>query len=216
MSQLAKTSTSPSAALKENTAENADDSATVDRDVAEWVEQHGDYLFRYALMRMREHDIAEELVQETLLAAVKGRESFKGDSSARTWLIGILKHKILDHLRRIGRENKVRFDIGSGGDIDRYFDEHGKWLEQHQPNRWTTDPAQLTEQKEFFGVLQGCLSKLPDRLRHVFTLRELDDLTTEEICKELEITSTNLWVILYRARVKLRDCIETRWIKQGN
>jgi RNA polymerase sigma-70 factor (ECF subfamily) len=174
-----------------------------------WVDQHGDYLYGYALSRMKDPTIAEDLVQETLLAALNDQKSFEGRSSLRTWLIAILKHKIIDYLRKASREQPLD-DRELGADVsDTFFDEKGNWMSR--PANWTTDPTELLEQKEFLEVFTRCLSELPARQAHAFRLREMDGLDCGGICNVMEITSSNCWVMLYRARMNMRQCIEANW-----
>jgi len=178
-------------------------------DPAEWVEVHGDALFRFALLRVRDRTLAEDLVQETLLAALRGRDRFSGRSTERTWLVGILKNKISDHFRRSARESSrdgllLREALG-----DNPFDGRGHW--KTGPSDWGTDPAALARHAGFFEQLRRCLSELPGLQGGAFTLREVDGLGTQEICKLLEISETNLWVILHRARMRLRACLEANW-----
>jgi RNA polymerase sigma-70 factor (ECF subfamily) len=178
-----------------------------------WVDEHGDTLYRYALMRLRDQDSAEEVVQETLLAGLKARERFTGRSSERTWLVGILKHKIVDHIRRRTRERP-----SSGADAaetldhleQNLFDQTGHW--KNGPSDWLTHPDLVRERAEFQGVFAACLDGLPERMADAFSLRELDELDSATICKALGITETNLWVMLHRARLKLRGCLETHWL----
>jgi len=174
-----------------------------------WVDEHGDSLFRYALFRIQDAQAAEDLVQETFLAALRGKDSFAGRSSLRTWLFGILKHKIIDHIRKISRE-RPEGDIETVANLaDKTFDEQGVW--KSQPAKWTTDPGLLFQQQEFWEMLQYCLSELPPRLNQVFTLRELDELTAEEVRKILQVSPTNGGVMLHRARMRLRECLEINW-----
>ncbi|MEW6542242.1 MAG: sigma-70 family RNA polymerase sigma factor [Nitrospirota bacterium] len=177
-----------------------------------WVDQHGDYLFRFALLRIRDRGVAEEIVQETFLAALQARERFAGQSSERSWLVGIMKHKILDHFRKGGREQPgVEGDV-AGNELERddAFDERGHWkLDRAAPRDWPDDPGGLLERKQFWEVLTRCLGKLPPRMAQVFSLREIDEVTSDEICASLNITPSNLWVLLHRARKHLRQCLET-------
>jgi RNA polymerase sigma-70 factor (ECF subfamily) len=174
-----------------------------------WVEDHGDALFRYALFRIRDGQVAEDLVQETLLAAIRGKDSFAGRSSVKTWLFGILKHKIIDHIRKISRERPEE-DIETMADqADKTFNDQGRW--KYQPSEWTTNPSLLFQQQEFWQILETCLSELPPRLNQAFTLRELDGLSADEVRKILNVTQTNNSVILHRARMRLRECLEQRW-----
>ena len=174
-----------------------------------WVDQYGDYLFRFALSRLRDRSAAEDLVQETFLAALHARENFKGRSSVTTWLTGILKHKIIDHLRKGSREQPVEDVESFTPTLDDLFDEKGKW--KIGPSKWNVSPMELYEQKEFWRILALCLSELSDRLAQIFTLRELEELSTKEICKVFDISATNCWVMLYRARMLLRRCLEINW-----
>lgn len=182
-------------------------------DPEQWVDEHGDLLFRYALVRVRDASIAEELVQETFLAALKSRERFAGSSSERTWLVGILKHKVVDHFRRRARELPAEDPFGRE-DLD-LFQEHGYWIHDVGPVDWGADPAADYERTRFWDVLGHCIGELPTRAASAFTLRELDGLEADEICKVLGVTSTNLWVMLHRARAHLRLCLEKRWIGGG-
>jgi len=176
-----------------------------------WVDQYGDYLYRFALSRVKDPAAAEEIVQETFLAALRSRHNFQGRSSVRTWLIAILKHKVIDHYRKKRRE-EPRDDMDSFSDsTDHFFNEKGAW--EIRPNKWSTNPMKVYEQREFLEVFHQCVSQLPKRLARTFMLREVDGLSTEDICKILDITATNCWVILYRARMQLRRCLELRWLK---
>jgi RNA polymerase sigma-70 factor (ECF subfamily) len=176
-----------------------------------WVDEHGDALFRYALFRIHDAQLAEDLVQETFLAALKARDSFEGRSSLRTWLFGILKHKIIDHIRKASRERPVEDVEIFASSTQESFDNRGGW--NSRPAEWTTDPGALFEQKEFWEMLQHCLSELPPRLNQAFTLRELDGLSSEEVRKILNVSATNGGVMLHRARLRLRSCLENTWFE---
>ena len=179
-----------------------------------WVDSYGDFLYRFALSRVKDPAVAEDLVQETFLAALRARENFKGRSAGRTWLIAILKHKIVDHIRKKIREPSTDKIETLTDTSDPDFDERGHW--QIRPGKWAVNPDSLYEQKEFVDVLYRCLAELPERLAEAFIKRELDGLSTEEICKELGITATNTWVMLYRARMSLRRCLENKWLSAGS
>ncbi len=178
-----------------------------------WVDQHGDYLFRYAMMRLRNRDLAENLVQETFLAAIKGKSSFSGRSSERTWMVGILKHKIIDHYRKDFRERPVTDLQNLQRDEEQTVDQFYDAMENPRkyPKDWMPDQQALLQSKEFWVILHGCMEKLPKTTSSAFAMRELDDMDTAAICKELGITSTNLWVMLHRARLQLRECLERNW-----
>ena len=178
-------------------------------DPARWLQEHGDYLFRYARRRLNSDELAEDAVQETLLAAWKSHQGFAGASSERTWLTGILKHKIVDAIRVHVREVTAP---GGGGEDDpddwqALFDQSGHWLETYRD--WG-DPDSELEKSRIRQALEECFGRLKPALAQVFSLRELSGLSNEQICKELNITATNAWVMLHRARLFLRECLDTR------
>jgi RNA polymerase sigma-70 factor, ECF subfamily len=177
-----------------------------------WVDLHGSYLFRFALSRLRNSELAENLVQETFLAALQGKNSFSGRSSERTWLIGILKHKIYDHLRRKYREVPITDVKQEEQTIDSFYDNAG--VPNEKPTDWMPNPRELLKSNEFWETFENCLKKLPQRAADAFSLREIDDLDTKQICKLLRLTPTNLWVVLHRARLQLRRCLETNWFEK--
>jgi len=174
-----------------------------------WLELYGNDLYRHAFFRVHDADLAEDLVQETLLAALKAREGFAGHSSEKTWLIGILKHKIIDHFRKSKREQLVD-DIAIEADRQQdRFDASGHWKVQFA--EWH-NPDKSLEQQQFWEIFNICIKHLPARLAELYTLRELNDLPTDEVCKLLDISTTNnMWVMLSRARMRLRDCLENGW-----
>ena len=175
------------------------------------IEQLRPYLLRYALLQLRDRDSAEDVVQETMLAALEGRARFAGKSSVKTWLTGILKHKIIDLIRRRAREQPLIGDDNDGSEADAadaLFQADGHW--QQFPADWGS-PERALEDKRFREAFELCAKAMPLRTARVFMMREVLELSTEEICKELGITPTNLWVILHRARLALRECIEIKW-----
>jgi len=175
-----------------------------------WVDEHGDALFRYALSRLADRTTAEDLVQETFLAALKGQEQFRGSSSPRTWLIGVLRHKLVDHFRRAGRMQRLEGPDDAVPDEETAFDERGRWVKR--PGRWEpTLPEGGLERQEFRQILERCVEGVPGRAGEAFSLRVLCDLPAEEVCKVLSVKATNLWVLLHRARRRLRDCMEKTW-----
>ena len=182
-----------------------------------WLDEHGDYLYSYAMSRLREPETAEEVVQETLLAALQGRSKFAGNCSERTWLVSILKHKIIDHYRRRSRRANVENIDTLIAEPEDAFQAEGEWQGHWKngagPLDWGSDPYRDLEQSEFWQVFQTCLAELPPRLAKVFTLREVEAYSSSEICEILGITESNLWVMLHRARTQLRKGLERRWFE---
>jgi RNA polymerase sigma-70 factor, ECF subfamily len=184
-------------------------------DPEKWVDDHGDYLYRYAILRVRNASVAQDLIQDTLLAALRGLDRFARRSSERGWLLGILKNKIMDHYRKSGRE--VSFT-----DMDFLADElaekftNGWWIHREAPAEWKPEADVVIHRHEFWVVMRDCLGKLPARIAQVFMLREMEDLPTKEICKSLAVSESNLWVMLHRARMALRECLEINWFKKGD
>jgi RNA polymerase sigma-70 factor (TIGR02943 family) len=177
-------------------------------DFARQVEALRGALLRFARGQLRNDAWAEDAVSETLLAALERPQSFGGQSQLKTWLVGILKHKVIDQLRRHAREATVLVD-DDGEDLDdALFDETGHWREL--PRDWG-DPAARLGEREFLTVMQACIDRLPPVQGRVFLMREWLELDSADICKELAITSTNLWVLLHRARLRLRDCLQLTW-----
>jgi RNA polymerase sigma-70 factor, ECF subfamily len=193
-------------------------------DPSAWLDAHGDYLYRYALIRLRDEALAEDAVQETLVAALRSPESFGGRASERTWLVGILKHKVVDHFRKAARETPLAADEGREIEPNHLFLQTGEWVGHWvaaaEPEKaylgpidWRATPEEVAVQAEFWEVFDGCLKPVPPRLASAFTLREIDGLTSEEICDILGVSVQNLWVMLHRARAHLRNCLEQNWFK---
>jgi RNA polymerase sigma-70 factor (ECF subfamily) len=177
------------------------------------LEAHRGYLLRVARLQLRDEALAEDVVQETLLAALSG-SGFSGKSTLKTWLTGILKHKIVDAIRRKRREPLAIAEFGEPDseldleDFDALFRRGGAW--EAPPADWG-DPEAVLNQRQFLDILDFCLEKLPANTARAFMMREVMELETDEICKELAISANNLWVILYRARMALRQCLEQNW-----
>lgn len=177
---------------------------------------HREYLFRFALVHLRDPARAEDAVQETLLAAMESRSGYSGRAQLRTWLTGILKHKIVDVFRRQAREAPLD-DPGESNDefSELFFDAQDRDHWRSFPDNWG-DPEKSLERKRFWEVFDACSQGMPPQIARVFAMRELMGLETEEICKELGITANNCWVMLYRARMSLRQCLEGRWFQQNH
>jgi RNA polymerase sigma-70 factor (ECF subfamily) len=184
-------------------------------DPSEWVDQHGDALFRYALLRVKDEHVAEDLVQETFLSALRAIDSFEGRSSLRTWLVGILKRKVIDHFRKSVKEiPDADLSLWEEEDDREYFDKEGHW--KRNLRDWKDSPETLVENDEFWETFQACLSMLPEAHRRAFTLRELDGYKNDEVCDILSISSSNMWVMMHRARAKLRKCLDAKWFMAPN
>lgn len=180
---------------------------------AEWVDRYGDTLYRFALARLRDAEAAEEVVQETFVAALGARDQYSGKGSEGAWLLGICKRKVVDLVRRRNRP-----DAGRGGDLgldpsEAMFDAKGNW--RLDPRILKGRPEHSLERDEFWQAFRGCLGRLSQRQADAFTLRELEDLKSDEICKELEISASNLWVLLHRARLSLTACMKSHLEKWG-
>lgn len=180
-------------------------------DPERWVDEHGDCLYRYALARVRAPEHAEDLVQETLLVAVRSQDRYSGRASERSWLVGILKHKIVDHFRNLGRETTFTDLEFLKDECSPKFIEGGWWNHDRGPREWRPTADQAMQNAEFWQTFEACLGKLPTRVAAVFSLREMEDTSSKDVCQLLNISESNLWVMLHRARMALRECLEVRW-----
>jgi RNA polymerase sigma-70 factor (ECF subfamily) len=178
-------------------------------DPERWVDRHGDALYRYALLRLRDPDLAADAVQEALLDALRTRAAFAGRSSERTWLVGILKHKVVDQVRRASRARAALGGPEPDPPRDEAFTATGFW--KIPPAAWRGDPRRDLETREFWDVFGRCLARLPSGLADAFFLREVDGLEPEAVRLALGISPDNLWTRLHRARSLLRGCLERRW-----
>jgi RNA polymerase sigma-70 factor (ECF subfamily) len=158
---------------------------------------------------VRDESTAEDLVQETLLAGMESRERFAGKSSIRTWLVGILKNKILQHYRRDARKEQELTDAMDPAVVEDLFGKMGKW--KTGPKAWAKNPDAVPESDEFRRILLACLQALPGRVAEAFLFAEQHSLTTEKLCKVLKASATNVYAMLYRARTALRQCLERNW-----
>jgi RNA polymerase sigma-70 factor (ECF subfamily) len=175
-----------------------------------WVQLHADYLFNYTISRINNHDLAKDLVQETFFAGLKAQNNFKGLASERTWLISILKRKIIDYYRKMNSTKgkaEVKMNFYTDGERE------GEWIEERVPTNWDNEAEKSIENEELNEVINKCIDNLPEKYASVFKMKTLQHFETEEICKELDITASNLWVIIHRARTQLRRCMEDNWFK---
>jgi RNA polymerase sigma-70 factor (ECF subfamily) len=178
-------------------------------DPAIWVDEHGDVLFRYAMMRLRDRAAAEDLVQETLLAAIQGIDGVSNDSTVRAWLLGIMRHKVVDYIRRQVRDRRI-WESDRDASTEQDFDERGAWAVA--VSDWGS-PEKMLHNAEFWAAFERCFDELPGNLRSTFALREFDGLDTEALASVLSTTKNNLWVMLSRARQRLRNCLQAHWIE---
>jgi RNA polymerase sigma-70 factor, ECF subfamily len=176
------------------------------------LDKHRPQLLKYAMLQLRNLAQAEDAVQETMVAAIRGADSFAGGSSVRTWLVGILKHKIIDSIRKSSREQSLDQFESATDDVDGLFKPDGHYADT--PADWGNPEASLSQQR-FFVVLQECMDSLPKTTAQAFAMREVMGMDTAEICDSLRVTDSNCWVLLYRARMKLRECLERNWIAKG-
>lgn len=175
---------------------------------SDWVDTHGDYLFRFAYLRVGSEGAAEELVQDTFVTALQGIEKFEGRSSVRTWLTGILKFKVLEFYRtRTARDQAVEFDESIHN-----FDLLGGW--KVNPTNWGRSPDASLEAQQLVKQLGRCLTKLKEKWRVAFLLHVVDEVDAATICDRLQLSESNLWVILYRSRLSLRECLEKNWFRK--
>ncbi|MCA9063347.1 MAG: sigma-70 family RNA polymerase sigma factor [Planctomycetaceae bacterium] len=177
-------------------------------DPDQWVDLHGDYLYRYAFARLRDTNASEEVVQETFLAGIRFQDRYNGRGTERAWLLGILKRKIVDYIRLRNRFNRDGLTEDGGDPSALLFDARGNWKAGMLP---ASLPDQAAESKELWDVVRDCLQHLPSGQADVFVLSVMEDMETDEICRQLEITPTNLWVRLHRARLALARCVNARW-----
>ncbi len=182
-------------------------------DPKNWVKAYADYLYMYAITRVNDEAQAQDLVQETFLAGLKAMPRFAGKSSERTWLTAILKNKIIDVYRKRSSGLKTLEFTNADGEVEDFFNEHdGHWKEQYAPQPFGLDNYDPLEGKELNSILKKCMEKLPALWQSVFSMKHLDDEPTETVCTELKISPANYWVIIHRAKLNLRACLQKNWI----
>ncbi|HYX06172.1 MAG TPA: sigma-70 family RNA polymerase sigma factor [Bacteroidales bacterium] len=178
--------------------------------LTEMVEAYTSDLYSWALHKVSDSELAKDLVQDTFMAAAEKIDTFKGDSSPKTWLLAILNFKIIDVYRK-----KVRQPVRMDDQVfAQFFDEDGSWKYEKRPGDWHEEETNLLDDAGFQEVLKKCLEALPEKWSTCVKLKYLVEKDGEEICQELDITPTNLWQIVHRAKLQLRDCIEHSWFKQ--
>lgn len=183
---------------------------------AQWVELYSDYLYKYAYYRVNNDELAQDLVQDCFLAALKGADSYKGEASEKTWLVSILKNKIIDHYKKASTKNESPLQLSTydAPSYDYFFDKEAKghWKGESKPKDWAVTENNF-DIKEFYKTLEKCLGQLPEKWKGVFTMSLLDDEEAKQVCKEFEISPSNFWVIIHRAKLQVRACLEKNWLK---
>lgn len=187
--------------------------------ITEWVENYTDELFKWALYKLPSRETAEDAVQETFMAAYQSWDKFNGESSPKTWLYAILNNKIKDYFRKeirniVVTESRLLPQNEERSFLDIFFDENGTWKKEMRPRHWESDEESLLDNGAFTRVLHDCLNKLPELWNKVVILKYLEEKKGNDICKETELSPTNYWQILYRARLQLRECLERNWFKK--
>ena len=176
-----------------------------------WVDLYARKMYNYTFLRINDAQASEDIVQETFLSALRNKEHFKGEASEKTWLYSILKRRIIDHYRRTAARRTTSFSMLSPfSDSD---DSPERWIESRIPQKWDQEACRQLDNEEFFVILEGCMEHLPEKQAAVFRLKNIEDCESEEICQKLDITPANFWVLIYRARLQLRECLEKRWFK---
>lgn len=174
-----------------------------------WIDLYSDYLFNYTITRVNDREMAKDLVQDTFFAGLKSMKNFKGEASERTWLISILKRKIIDYYRKIN-SNKGKAEVRMSFVSD---ENEGDWLEERVADPFDKTAEDTLENDELGDAIYNCLSKLPEKQATVFKMKTIEGMETETICNELNITASNLWVIIHRARIAMADCMQKTWFK---
>jgi RNA polymerase sigma-70 factor (ECF subfamily) len=176
-----------------------------------WVDRYADYLYNYAVTRVSAPEIAKDLVQETFFAGLQSARNFKGNASERTWLIAILKRKVIDHYRKINsKKGQAEVRIHYNPNIDA----EGDWMEEQVADPYSEMENNRLENEELGLAIQECIAKLPKQQARVFTMKTIQGMETEDICKELGINPSNLWVMIHRARTALMGCLNENWFNE--
>lgn len=184
----------------------------------QWLDAYGDALYRFAFVRVNNRALAEDLVQETFLAALKARDRFRGGSSVKTWLTGILKNKVIDYYRKKNRSESLQAAAEFyEKEESEMFSSDGHWNYQNVnvPADWSPEQVLTADRREFMRSFYACAEKLPERIRRVFIMREIDGIASPEICEQMDISQQNLWTMLHRARMALRNCLQKTFVSDG-
>jgi len=186
-------------------------------DPQNWVDNYSDYLYNYAYYRVNNQELAEDLVQDTFLAGINARNTYKAQASEKTWLVSILKNKIIDHYKKASTRNESPLQLNTyeAPSYDHFFDKQkmGHWQKETSPKDWGDRTESQVETKEFYSVLEKCLSGIPEKWQGIFKMSLLDDKDSDLVCKEFKLSSSNFWVIMHRAKLQIRECLEKNWVK---
>jgi len=175
----------------------------------EWVSKYADKLYAFARARVSSDEVAQDIVQDTFLSAWKGKDGYRGEASEQSWLYTICRNKITDHYRKAANSLQQLSMEDTGSDL---FSDTGHWTQDTVPSEWHTSSARV-ETKEFYRILNECKERLKELQKAVFVMKYMDDMDSDEICKILNITSSNYWVLIHRAKLQLRGCLEQNWFK---
>lgn len=178
-----------------------------------WIDDYGDQLFAFALKRTANRKLAEDLVQETFISAFKNRNTFEDRGNPLSWLFAILRNKIIDHYRAVQRKPQSSLDDIENPDA-LFFNENGMWKERAAPHSWGDNGLDLMERSEFLEVFEKCQSQLSHNQKMAFVFKYIEGWPAKKICKELDITASNYWVLIHRAKLVLRECLENNWINK--
>jgi len=174
-----------------------------------WIDNYADALYAFCFVRVNNHNLAEDLVQETFLSAWKAREKYNATATEKNWLYAICKNKIIDQYRK----NKSHLVLEETEETETYFDNENHWKSEKQPKDWGLNGQTNLEQKEFYQILSKCKLKLKELQQQVFVLKYIDEIESEQICKILGISTSNYWVLIHRSKLQLRNCLEKNWLK---
>lgn len=180
-----------------------------EKDIEQWVDEHSDYLLNYTLSKITDRDLAFDLIQDTFIAALGAVDKFEGRSSPRTWLTSILNRKIIDHWRKKGSQ---KTDVASHFFYGEGDKSEGHWIMENAPNQQIASIEQEIESEEQVKELEDCLAILPEQWRGIVYAKYMEQKKGEEICNEFQVTSSNFWVIVHRAKLALRDCLKSKWL----
>jgi RNA polymerase sigma-70 factor (TIGR02943 family) len=180
--------------------------------VSTWVNHYADYLFHRAITKTSNEQLAEDLVQDTFLAALEAFDNFRQESTVKTWLTAILNHKIADYFRKVNSKANNANTISK--EYSQFFDNNDNWKIKERPREWQIDEEKLFDDPEFLHIYQNCLQKLRPQWSSILLAKYLEEKNSEIICQEMNISTTNYWQIIHRAKLKMRQCLQKNWFKQ--